>query len=133
MKLEMLKKQHDKLYVVFRVLVGLMFFLHGAGKLFGWFGGNKIASLASLMGVAGVVEFAGGLAIALGFFSRLGALGGAVVMIVAYFKVHFPGGWNPLANKGELALLYFAAMLVIMAHGNKKYSLEQSLLKKETF
>jgi len=133
MKLDFLKKNHDNLYFVFRVLVGLMFFMHGAQKMLGWFGGNKVTDLASFMGVAGVIELVGGLAILLGFFSRLGALAGSLVMLGALVQVHLPRGWNPLLNGGELPLLYLAAFLVVMAHGNKGKSLEQSLLKKETF
>lgn len=106
--------------------------MHGGQKLFGWFGGQS-QPLASLMGVAGIVELVGGLAIALGFFARLAAFGSAIQMLVAYFKVHAPGGLIPLVNKGELALLYFAVFLVLMAYGSKKWSLEQALLKKEVF
>ena len=36
--LDCLSKYGNQFYGVFRILVGLMFFMHGAGKLFGWFG-----------------------------------------------------------------------------------------------
>ena len=114
---------------MFRVFVGGMFFMHGAQKMFGWFGGKGGVQLASTMGLAGTVELVGGLAILLGFFSRLAALGGALVMLGAFFQVHFPQGWNPLANGGELALLYFAAFLALIVSGNKKWSLEKKLMK----
>jgi|SRR3989344_1217109 len=133
MKLDFLKKNSETLYVVFRVLVGFMFFQHGAQKLLGWFGGNGGAALVSMMGLAGVIELIGGLAILLGFFSRLAAVGGTLVMLGALVTVHFPKGWNPLANMGEPALLYLAAFLVVMAYGNGKWSVEKSLLKKEMF
>ena len=135
------EKHIDKLYLVFRVLIGLLFFQHGGQKLFGWFGGlsgdSASVALLSLMGLAGVIELVGGLAIALGFFSRLAALGGALEMIAAYFIVHFPQGLNPFTfppgNGGELALIYLASFLVILAFGSRKWSLEKSLLKKEIF
>ena len=101
--------------------------------MLGWFGGPGGVQLATTMGLAGVVELVGGLAILLGFFSRLAALGGSLVMLGALFTVHFPMGWNPLLNKGEAALLNFAAFLVIMALGNGKWNLEKSVLKKEIF
>ncbi len=123
------EKYGDYHYFLFRILVGVMFFLHGYGKLFG----AKAGPVASLMGVAGVVELLAGLGILVGFWTRLGALGGAITMIVAYFKVHLPTGFNPLANGGELAVLYFAAFLVLMVYGSRKWSLEKSWLKKETF
>ena len=125
------EKYKDYLYLVFRVLVGGIFFIHGAQKLFGWFGGNKVAALVSLMGVAGVIEFFGGLLIVLGLFTRLAALVSAVQMLVAYFMVHFPGGWNPVVNKGEPALLLFAAFLVLLVYGNQKWSVEKAVFGKE--
>src|SRR3989344_4662346 len=126
------KDKEDILYFVFRVFVGFLFFQHGAQKLFGWFGGNK-AELATLFGLAGVIEFFGGIAIALGLFTRLFALISALEMAAAYFMAHAPNGLIPIQNKGELALLFFAAFLVMLAHGSKKWSLEKSLFKKEIF
>ena len=116
-------------YFVFRIVVGLMFLLHGYGKLWG----PKAAQLASLMGIAGVVEFTAGLGILLGFWTRLAATGGAITMLVALFKVHFPQGIIPLANGGELAVLYLLSFLVLTIYGNGKWNLEKYLLKKETF
>lgn len=133
MKLDYFKKNQDKMYFVFRVLVGGMFFMHGAQKMLGWFGGPGGVQLVTTMGLAGAVELVGGLAILLGFFSRLAALGGALVMLGALVTVHFPQGWNVLANGGEAAMLNFAAFLVVMALGNGKWNLEKSLLNKETF
>lgn len=132
-----LQKYADKYksvcYVVFRVLVGGMFFIHGAQKVFGWLGGQKVPEMLSLMGAAGLIELLGGLVLVLGLFTRLVALVGGVEMLVAFLMVHFPGGWNPLLNKGEAALLFFAAFLVLFVYGNQKWSLEQKLLGKETF
>ena len=128
-KCKCLEKYHDYFYLVFRVVVGLMFFVHGWGKLFG----EAPKALASLMGVAGVVEIAVGAAIVLGFFTRLAGGLGAVTMLVAFFKVHASGGLNPMTNGGELAVMYFLAFLVILEHGARKWSLEQKLLKKEYF
>ena len=128
-----LKKYQSGFYVVFRVFVGLLFFQHGAQKLFGWFGAQGTANLFSLMGVAGVIEVFGGLAIALGLLTRLAALGGIIDVIGAYFIAHFPQGWIPIMNKGELALLYFAAFLILIVYGAGKLSLERAILKKELF
>ena len=125
-------KHQDKLYLVFRVLVGFLFLQHGGQKLFGWFGGN-VASLTSLMGVAGIIEFFGGLAILLGLFSRLAALIAGLEMLTAFFMAHYPNGLNPLLNGGELALMFFASFLIVIVHGNRKWSLEKKILNKETF
>ncbi len=130
--LDCISKYGSQLYGVFQILVGLMFFMHGAGKLFGWFGGNAQA-LGSLFGVAGIVETLVGLALVFGMWSRLAALGGAITMLVAYFYVHVGNGLNPLGNGGEAAILYFVAFLVIMRDGAGAWSLEKKLWGKERF
>ena len=89
--------------------------------------------LASMMGVAGVLELAISVLLILGLFTRLAALVGVVEMLVAYFMVHFPQGMNPLFNSGELALLFFGAFLVVLVYGNGEFSVESALMKKETF
>ena len=121
--LKCVTKYGDQLYLVFRVLVGTMFFAHGIGKLSG-FGLN-------LMGAAGIIETVAGLLIVFGLWTRLAALFGAVTMLVAYFMVH--PGFNPLASGGELAVMYFVAFLVMLRDGAGKYSLEKKLFKKEQF
>ncbi len=133
MVLKKLQKFHAEGYAIFRIVVGLMFVQHGAQKLLGWFGAKATVPLLSLMGVAGTIELVGGLAIAVGFFSRLASIGGMAVMIGALATVHFPQGLVPIVNKGELALLFLACFVVIAVHGNGKWSLEQALLKKEMF
>ncbi len=121
-------KYGEALYVIFRVLVGLMFFMHGWQKIF-----VNGAALSSLMGVAGIVEILVGLGVLVGFFTRLAAFGGAITMVVGYFMMHAKGGLSPLANGGELAVMYFVAFLVLMQFGARKWSLERQLLKKEMF
>jgi putative oxidoreductase len=54
-------------------------------------------------------------------------------MVYAYLMVHASHGWMPIANKGELALLYLSGFLVLIAYGAKKWSLERALFKKESF
>ena len=123
-----IKGYESYFYFVFRVFVGLLFMQHGAQKLFGWFGGNPV-DLLSLFGLAGVIEFLGGLAIVLGLLANWAALISAVEMAVAYFMVHFPNGWVPIQNNGELALLFFAAFLVLVIYGSGKWSLDEVVFK----
>ena len=122
----------DYAYFIFRVLVGLLFLQHGLQKLLGMFGG-KSAELFSIMGLAGIIEFLAGISIALGLFARFGAFFAALQMAVAYFMAHAPKGLIPMLNMGELALLYFAAFLAIMAFGARRWSLEKAIFKKEFF
>lgn len=90
--------------------------------------------VTSLFGIAGVIEVVVGLALVLGLWVRLAALLGAVEMLVAFFFIHVPAGWNPLTNGGELALLFFLAFVVMLTHGaGKCCSLELSLWKEERF
>ena len=128
------KKYRSHFYFVFRVFVGLLFMQHGAQKLFGMFN-FQAAPLVSLFGLAGIIEFFGGLAIVLGFFTRLAATIAALEMVIAFFMGHvIPSGiWIPIINQGELALLFFASFLILIVHGAGKLSLERALLKKEVF
>jgi len=129
---------NEYLYLVFRVLVGLLFLQHGLQKIFGMFGGVGGASvvdggLPTLMIVAGFIELLAGIAIVLGLFTRIAALLAAVEMLAAYFMVHAPQGFFPFVNKGELPLLYVAAFLILIMHGSRKWGLERTIMKKEMF
>ena len=126
------KKYGDGIYFLARILVGFMFFTHGAGKLFGWFGGRGMG-FSGMMGLAGIIEFIVGLTIILGIFTRLMASLGGLLMLVAYFMAHRPENFNILSGGGELALLYLAAFLMLTISGNGKWSLESKLLGKEKF
>jgi len=112
------RKHRGSIYLVFRIMVGLLFMQHGAQKLFGAFGGQPVA-IFSLLGVAGIIEFFGGLLITFGLFTRIVALFGIADMIGAWFIGHVKNGWIPIVNKGELALLYLAAFLIIFIYGQK--------------
>jgi len=127
------KKYGDYLYSISRVFVGFLFFSIGARRLFGWFGGEETAVLLSLAGLAGIIELLGGLAIAVGFFTRLTAAIGASYMLIEYLRVHFYDGLVPIMTGGEVEFLLFAAFLVLIRYGAQKWSLEKILLKKETF
>ena len=132
-------------YGVFRILVGLLFAQHGVQKLFGGFDGPGIAGFAGflvqmnfpvpvfLAYTVAIIEFFGGLAIALGLFTRLAASITALEMLIVYFIAHVPNGLIPIMNQGELALLYFASFLVIIALGARKWSLEKAIFKREIF
>jgi putative oxidoreductase len=119
----LLKKHGDKLFAVFRIVVGVLFLFHGLQK-FGVFG-DPMQPVMSLFGAAAVIETVVGLAVTLGVFARYAAVLGALEMLVAYVMVHASGSWNPLVNKGELALLYFAAFLVIASQGSGIWSVKK--------
>lgn len=118
-----LKQNAEKLYFVFRVLVGLLFFLHGWMKVTAIFSGEMTAW--SLMGLAALIETVGGVFLILGFIVRWTALIAAVEMIFAYFMAHASQSLSPILNKGEPALLFFVAFLVLAAHGAGKWALDR--------
>lgn len=91
-----------------RLIAGFTFTLHGLQKLAGLFGGvnGHAAKLFSLLWAAGVLEAVGGALVTAGLFTRLCAFLLCGEMAVAYFRQHAPRGFWPIANGGELALLY---------------------------
>ena len=119
---DFLESKTDYFYVVFRLVIGLLFLLHGLQKMSGIFDG-KIA-LFSLFGAAGVIETIGGILLIIGLFTKYVAVITAIEMLVAYFMMHLPNGLSPLANKGEASLLFFAAFLVIIAFGARKWAID---------
>ena len=121
----------DKIYFIFRVVVGLLFAQHGAQKLLGWFGGinGGTVELFSLLGLAGVIELVGGLLIALGLFTSCVAFFGVLDMLGAWFTFHIKSGWIPIVTGGELALLFLVSFLAILAYGPGKWALGRKFSK----
>ena len=116
---------------ILRVGAGVLFMEHGLQKLFGLLGGfggpGQTAPLATRFGVAGTLEFFGGLLIVLGLFTRPVAAILVAEMIVAFSIAHFPrGGW-PVQNQGELALLYALIFMVLAVRGGGPYSVDEHL------
>ena len=86
----------------------------------------------SLFGFAGVIELIAGLFFILGLFVKTTALVAGIEMLVAFFYIHVrsKGILNPLQNGGEASLLFFAAFLVLMAFGARKWSIDRARKKK---
>ena len=120
--MDFLCKYQEPIYAVLRIVAGLLFACHGAQKLFGVLGGTQVT--APLMMAAGVIEFGGGLLIALGFLTGIAAFIASGEMAVAYFMAHFPGGFWPIQNHGEPAVLYSFLFLYIAAKGGGAASLD---------
>jgi len=124
-------KYEDYLYFVFRFFVGFLFFTIGAQRLLGWFGGQELTPLFSLLGLAGIIELVGGLLIILGLFTKPVALISAIYMIIEYFRAHAPSSLIPIISGGEIEFLLFAAFLILLVYGSRKWSLEKAIFKKE--
>jgi putative oxidoreductase len=115
-----------KAYAVMRIVVGLLFFCHGLQKVFGFFGGvnGAAAPLFSLLGVAGLIELVAGALIAVGFATGTAAFVAAGEMAAAYFMGHFPRGFWPIQNEGELAVLYCFVFLYMATRGSGVWSID---------
>lgn len=119
-----LGKYSPYIYAILRIVAGLMFAVHGSQKLFGWPGNRPAPPLASMMGVAGVIELVAGLMIALGLLASIAAFIASGQMAVAYFMAHSPRGFWPVLNQGELAVVYCFLFLYIAARGSGVWSVD---------
>jgi putative oxidoreductase len=118
------------IYALLRIVVGLLFAMHGSQKLLGFPGDKPPVEIASLMGLAGIIELVGGLLIAFGFLTRIAAFIASGTMAVAYFMAHAPQGAIPLLNQGELAVVYCFVFLYIAAQGSGLWSVD-NLIRKD--
>ena len=118
-----LDRNQETIYAITRIVVAFLYGCHGAQKLFGVMGGEKVYG-NPLMVVAGVIEFGCGLLIALGWQTTLAAFIASGEMAVAYFIAHQPHGFWPIANGGEKAVFYAFVFLFIAARGAGIWSLD---------
>jgi len=118
-----------------RVAAGLLLVPHGAQKLFGWFGGYGIDAtsqfFAAKLGLppsfavlAGVIEFVGGIALALGLATRAVAAAVVGVMAVAVVYVHLAIGFFWTDGGYEYPLLWGIVALAFVIRGGGRYSLD---------
>jgi putative oxidoreductase len=78
------------------------------------------------MGVAGILEFGGGLLLILGLLTRPVAAILCIEMLAAFVMAHLPkGGW-PVQNGGELPLLYALVFAYLATHGAGPMSVDAS-------
>ena len=122
-----------------RLVVGLTLAAHGAQKLFGWFGGHGIDGTAAgyeRMGLrpgkfnawlAGLAECLGGLLIALGLVTPLGAAALIGVMTVAVATVHLRNGFFAAQNGFEFNLVMASAAFALAGIGAGGWSLDHAL------
>jgi putative oxidoreductase len=125
----------SKSLFIVRVVLGVIFFAHGAQKVFGWFGGPGLRGVigyfrqslgipAPLTVLAALTELLGGVAMIVGFLVRPAAVGLVLVMLVAIAKVHAPNGfflnWALEPGKGhgyEMNLALIAMALAVLVGG----------------
>ena len=120
-----LRNLEPQAYALMRIVVGFLFMFHGLQKMFGVLGG-RTADLATLRGLAGVMETIGGPLISFGFFTVPTAFLLSGEMAVAYFMSHQPRGLWPIQNAGEPAVLFCFAFLYIATRGAGIWSLDRA-------
>jgi putative oxidoreductase len=121
-----------------RVIVGAVFFAHGAQKLFGWFGGPGRQGTAGFFGslgfrppmvmavVAATAETSG-LLFALGLLTPFAALATASVMVVAVGSVHLKNGFFAGNGGYEFNLVLWASVIAVSATGPGRFSLDHAI------
>ena len=136
----------DYTLTILRLVLGIIFFAHGAQKALGWFGGFGLhATVGAFTGmmhipaplayVAIAAEFLGGLGLIVGLLTRIAAFGIAMNMLVAIFTVHLQYGlfanWfgNQKGEGIEFHLLVVAIAIVLMARGAGALSADRALSK----
>ncbi len=121
-----------KILSVLRFIAGFMFLWHGSQKLFAYPpSGQPSGELSAFMLVGGILEFAGGILIMLGLFTRWTAFILSGTMAVAYWMAHGTSAFLPIQNKGELAVLYCFVYLYLFFAGGGTWSLDNLLKKKD--
>ena len=125
-----MKKIEEIAYLLLRLVAGVMFFQAGAMGVLGWFGGTP-APLDSQIGIGKLMELVGGIAIALGLFTRPVAFVLSGEMAVAYWQFHAPKGTWPIENDGGPAVLYCFIFLFMAARGGGEFSLDAWRAKRK--
>jgi len=115
-----------QVYALLRIVIGLLFFCHGAQKVFGLFGGINGAPvpLPSLLGVAGVLELILGTLVTVGWLAGYAAFLASGEMAAAYLIGHFPHGFWPIQNNSEAAVFYCFAFLYMATQGAGIWSVD---------
>ena len=123
-----LAKYENHAYALMRIMAGFMFAFHGAQKILGVLSDFQ-PPMGSQLWIGGLIELVGGLAVMVGYQTRLAAFICSGEMAVAYFQFHwqFQMGRNffPAVNKGELAVLYCFVFLFIATRGGVKWDLDK--------
>jgi putative oxidoreductase len=121
---------------LFRIVVGLLFVVHGSASLFGIFGGAKgIPGATVRFGLwpswwAALIQLVAGGLVLIGFLTRPAAILCSGSMAYAYFTVHLPKSLWPGANGGEAAALFCWAFLTIALLGAGSWSVDRVISRR---
>ena len=140
---KLLSTPNDVVLTVVRLVMGIVFFAHGAQKMLGWYGGygfhatmgsfEQMGVPAALAFLAISAEFFGGLGLIVGFLTRIAAFGIMCNMLVAIVTVHHVNGlfmnWfgNQKGEGYEYHLLALALGLILLVKGAGAVSIDRAL------
>lgn len=117
--MQFLEQRREQALALFRIVIGLLFLIHGAQKVFG-----PVPLLSWPAGPAGLIELIGGGLVLIGLWTRWAALLCSGAMAYAYFVVHQPEALAPTQNGGVTSALYAWAFLAIAVLGPGPWSLD---------
>ena len=118
---------NPQLLSAIRLATGLLFFQHGAEKIWGFAGGQIDHRFLTLHGFAGPLEVIGGTLIVFGLFTRFAAFILCGQMAVAYFDQWAGRGFFPISNGGEEAVIFCFTYLWLVTAGGGAWSLDQRI------
>jgi putative oxidoreductase len=121
---ERLSQYQPQALGVLRIMTALQFTEHGTQKLFGFPASTTPHDLSGLSLAAAILEFAGGILLALGLFTRPVAFILAGEMAVAYFMAHMPRGFFPVNNGGDAAISFCFIFLYLVFAGAGAFALD---------
>ena len=109
---------------VLRIVTALQFLEHGTQKLFNFPVSDHAGALTGLSLTAGILEFAGGILLALGLLTRPVAFLLAGEMAIAYFMAHYPRDFFPINNNGDAAISFCFIFLYLVFAGAGAFALD---------
>ncbi len=110
-----------------RIMTALLFIEHGTQKFFDFPPAEQpFGDLMNLIGVAGVLEIAGGVLVLIGLFTRPAAFVLCGFMAVAYFMAHAPQSFFPVNNRGDAAVLFCFVFLYLTMAGPGAFALDNN-------
>lgn len=122
-----LNRYDDLVYCIIRIVIGLLFACHGGIKVI-CFPASQYGPATNTLGlVTGWIELICGFSIALGFFTGFGSFFASGEMAVAYFMTSPGRVFFPIANGGEMAVVYCFVFLFIVFYGAGRWSIDPAL------
>jgi putative oxidoreductase len=111
-------------------MTGLMFTFHGVQKILGVLTDSQ-PPVGSQLWIGGIIELLCGPLVATGALTTYAAFLASGTMAVAYTQFHwklaFDAQFFPVANHGELALVYAFLLLFIACRGAGPWSVDGAL------